>query len=483
MQPPTKRFRTSIAAFAALVLLGLGLCSFENWQGNRAWQAYLEQAAARGEKSSPKDYLPPPVPDSQNFAKLELFEHDGYKGKGDGKLSRIFPTSATIPWNKLGSYRSGKWTRLDLPGTTNVFEPHQELAAEKALAAYRGTGAEMMDELRAAARDRPFSRFDTDGTFDGPVPNFVLLRTVCQVFSWHALASILKGDNETAASDLLVVHKVGDGLQQHPTLVEAMIRTAIAGIDKQVFYEGWARRLWRPEHYQYFIKYYSNARLLEDLDTSLHAGEKLGVRQLVESHTSRQLVDELQLVDESKEPLKGLVVKGALRSMPRGWWRKNLLRHHEILDKSVANSWSIEQRRIYPDKCIAGISSIEDDIHASWPHQYLAAVAIPNFSKAARTVAKNETENDQALIVCALELFRIKHHEYPENLSELAPEWIPAIPRDIISGELPAYRKTQSGFELYSWGWNGQDDGGHIPADGTDGFEKGDFVWPFAEFR
>jgi hypothetical protein len=480
MRQLSKRFRPFVIILLTVLLVGFGIYSLENWQGDRAWNEYLARAKARGEKASSKDYLPPAVPDEQNFAKIELFEHDGYKGKGDGKLSRIFPTSATITWNQLGSFRNLKWTRLDIPNATNVFEAHQEAAAEKVLASYQGTGAEMMEELRTAARERAYSRFDTDGTFDGPMPNFVLLRTVCQVFSWHALASLLKGDAETAVSDMRVIHKVADGLQQHPTLVESMIRTAITGVDKQVFYEGWARRLWHPEHYRYFLAYYSNVQLLEGLEVSIHAGEKHGVRDLIESHSSRELVESLPTVNEYQEPLKALVVKGSLRAMPRGWWRKNLLRHHEILDK-FGDAWSVEKHRVYPEKCAAVSESIETDIKAAWPHGYLAAMAIPNFGKAARTVARAQAEGDQAAIVCALELFHLEHGSYPDRLAELAPEFMASIPKDIVSGETPSYRKTSAGFELYSWGWNGKDHGGTLPTDGTDGFEKGDFVWPFAE--
>ena len=54
-----------LAALATLIAL---VCTEETWRGKRAWERYKHELEAQGEKLDWKDYIPPPVPDAQNFA-------------------------------------------------------------------------------------------------------------------------------------------------------------------------------------------------------------------------------------------------------------------------------------------------------------------------------------------------------------------------------------------------------------------------------
>src|SRR5262249_50046251 len=99
------------------------------------------------------------------------------------------------------------------------------------------------------------------------------------------------------------------------------------------------------------------------------------------------------------------------------------------------------------------------------------------FERACQLTAHSQTEINQALIACALERFRLAHGEYPENLGALVPQFLDAIPHDVIGGRPLNYRRASEGtFVLYSVGWNGRDDGGVRvqSSPSTDG----DWVWP-----
>ncbi len=83
-------------------------------------------------------------------------------------------------------------------------------------------------------------------------------------------------------------------------------------------------------------------------------------------------------------------------------------------------------------------------------------------------------------MACALERYRLAHGNYPETLDALAPQFIAAVPHDIINGQPLHYRRTEDGnFVLYSVGWNEIDDGGKIvfSKGGRVDTEKGDWVW------
>src|ERR1035437_577559 len=53
-----------LAALATLIAL---VCTEETWRGKRAWERYKHELEAQGEKLDWKDYIPPLVPDAQNF--------------------------------------------------------------------------------------------------------------------------------------------------------------------------------------------------------------------------------------------------------------------------------------------------------------------------------------------------------------------------------------------------------------------------------
>lgn len=60
----------------------------------------------------------------------------------------------------------------------------------------------------------------------------------------------------------------------------------------------------------------------------------------------------------------------------------------------------------------------------------------------------------------AIAVYRAEHGEYPVKLDELIPNPLGTMPIDLYSASPFAYRKTDDGYLLYSFGENGVDDGG-----------------------
>jgi hypothetical protein len=70
--------------------------------------------------------------------------------------------------------------------------------------------------------------------------------------------------------------------------------------------------------------------------------------------------------------------------------------------------------------------------------------------------------------VLALELFRHEHGNYPESLAEVQSAYqLPALSDPFTEQPQVVYRRTPSGYQLYSLGVNGRDDEGNfLPPDG-----------------
>ena len=91
-----------------------------------------------------------------------------------------------------------------------------------------------------------------------------------------------------------------------------------------------------------------------------------------------------------------------------------------------------------------------------------------------------------ALAALALERFFVKNARYPATLSELTPEFLPAIPNDPCDGKPLRYRTTPAGrYQLWSVGFDGKDDEGKVTMDakGTVKLSKreylGDWTWQY----
>jgi len=66
-----------------------------------------------------------------------------------------------------------------------------------------------------------------------------------------------------------------------------------------------------------------------------------------------------------------------------------------------------------------------------------------------------------ALTAVALEQFRQSHQDhYPAGLAELTPDLLPNIPADPFDGQPLRYSNRGSAYQLYSIGWDRQDDSG-----------------------
>jgi len=72
-------------------------------------------------------------------------------------------------------------------------------------------------------------------------------------------------------------------------------------------------------------------------------------------------------------------------------------------------------------------------------------------------------------VVFALARYRDQVGKYPERLEQLVPQFLPRIEPDIFSGKPPIYRRSGTGYVLYSVGPNGQDDGGRTYEDNPRG--------------
>jgi hypothetical protein len=167
------------------------------------------------------------------------------------------------------------------------------------------------------------------------------------------------------------------------------------------------------------------------------------------------------------------------RMMPSGWYDREKLNFCLLYDRRLQGGF--DETRIFPRQLAANASKWKTHPYGIWNniacHENIATMMSPRLETLPQSMAAIQTANDQAIVACALERYRLSHNQFPENLQALIPGNLTRMPNDVFTGEAFHFRRTDDGrFILYSIGWNERDDGGVLGESMFDN-AKGDWVW------
>ena len=300
-------------------------------------------------------------------------------------------------------------------------------------------------------------------------------RALAQTLNQRAKCHLLLGQPEKALDDLTLLHNLCRMLEGKPVvLVSAMINVAVTGLYVDTVAEGFRLHVWQEPQMAAFQEQLNDINLpLQvvnafrwELAATTHTLETAPATKLSDIFSGRQ--------NDWRWALWPLV-KSAL--IPHGWIYQNMATDAKLGFQQTAG-FDSENDIIQPKKFTNLALELE---RIPRPYKFIAAVALPNFTKAWQTTAHSQTEVIEIQIICALERYLLAHGEYPDALDSLMPQFIEKLPHDIIGGQPLHYQRTADGkFLLYSVGWNETDDGGADLSQRNSGgidYTKGDWVW------
>jgi hypothetical protein len=356
------------------------------------------------------------------------------------------------------------------------------------------------DEVREALK-RPYAIIPGDYSvpYLMPIPNFVTMRSVAQTLAQRAQCDFLLGRPDDALREVTLMHDICRILEKPPTgkpmtLVEAMINVAISGLYVATVADGFKLHSWQ-EPQMAALQEQLKAINLPPLVVAAFRTEPASSIHTFETTPVEKLADLFSMVvaiSDDHKTKSGTFWRRLqnpmylyLKIAPRGWWYQNLVNCAMAESKSI-DGFDLEHDILLPPIFDANTRNLDRFFEHKSPFKLLAAIAIPNTTKAAQTLAHNQTLVNEAQIVCALERYRLAHGEYPETLDALVPQFIEKLPHDIIGGQALQgsgsasqplhFRRTGDGnFLLYSVGWNETDDGGTA----SDKMDQGDWVWQY----
>jgi hypothetical protein len=507
LQP--RQLRIALCALVCLVTL-VGLCYVAiNWSGKRAWDKYRQQLEAQGERIQLSDFVPPPVPDDQNFAMTPflkpLFDFlPGTQTRRDTNAVQSLNSFADRCPDWHG--RADNWRlnrKIDLPGLMKEFNDRSRAktttsastnAADRAQAAEAVLAAlkeyePVLAELRAASR-RPQCRFNLRYEEENPtvilLPHLSVLKKCVKILVLRASAELALGRTDAAFEDLDQAFYLANASRSEPFLISQLVRIAQAQLIIQPLWEGMAERQWTDDQLKAFQNQLQKFDFVADCSRSLRAERAFGnaIIAYVGNHPRRLL--DVGVMDMGAESGPSSVSVALAKAVPRGWFYREQLNYGRCFQEFILPGITIHPPRFDPSLIQQNADRLDKTMQnkwgAVWEHRLACSMLLPAMVNASRRFANVQTVLDQAAIACALERYRRTNGSLPETLEALAPGLMKAVPRDVIGGEPLPYRRTDNGqYLLYSVGWNVKDDGGQVGLgkNGQWDIQQGDWVWRY----
>jgi hypothetical protein len=508
--------------FLVIGLAGLVLLFYqeENWRGSRAWEKYKQQMIAKGERFDPAAFIPPRVADDDNFAMTPalapMFEFiPGTQRWANSNGPALFSdlkakyVAAAEQIKSSSEARVNSWIpgRTDLGAWATAFSaPTNHRHHKKALAPVTLTSSEtasrvlagvadldpVLDELRMASK-RPKSRFNLRYEQENPaeilLPHLAQLKSLCQVLQLRACAELASGRTADALNDIDLMFYLIDATRDEPILITHLVRMAELQLAFQPLAEGmgsWSEpQLLALQTRLQLFDFCSDVKRALEAERTLFGG---GIFDYIRRSSNRaRLIEQFERSgpgndygNDSLWPVAPLLV-----AAPTGWFYLEQLNLSREFDQYLLPLIDLNNRLIKPEAAQSA-ETHSADLNAGSPvsrflhHRLFAGMLLPAVSKISQKAAYGQTAADTAVLACALERYRLEHGQLPDSLEKLAPQFITALPHDLITGKPLIYRPNSDGhYLLYSVGWNEKDDGG-IPGKNKNAEAEhpdGDWVW------
>lgn len=464
----------------------------EYWRGRYAWTNYKQQMNAQGADLRFDDYVPPRVPNEENFAATPflapMFDFiPGTQHQRDSNaMARIYSLqNGTVHIQDHNVWTAGDFldlmamaARFDKNAKTKSHFPSQAEAAQYLLHRLRPIDP-ILDQLRAASA-RPYCRFNIDYDWqpeDGIVlPHLAVVKDLCECLDIRACSELVMDHPQLAAADVHLMFRLIDCVRSEPFMISQLVRAACLKLALQPVWEALQRHQFSEEQLAVIEKALAPLDFGADAERGAHA----------ERAMTDKIFAELQKMSfrQRARNFDDIWAAGSSPLLaPKCWLYFEELNYNKFYNDEL-KSLSITNG-IDPDFVRHNAQSVLDELHwsgifsALLHHRIIAAIECPGIVNFEIRMCHAQDNAHMALIACSLEQYRIAKGEYPSDLSALAPQFLPAVPHDLILDRSFIYRPKagSSNYTLYSVGWNKKDDNGAYPRKGLSTEEDGDWVW------
>jgi hypothetical protein len=323
------------------------------------------------------------------------------------------------------------------------------------------------------------------------LPSVGKCRELANALSARAMLRVAEGKADEAWQDLLACHRLGRLVARGATLIEALVGIAIDQIATQADLAYLERAGLTSGQARGRLKDLQGLPPLPPPADKIDLGERFVYLDCVQRFR-RGGVGTLQELDgrPGRKPTAvelwalGLIDWApALREGNRWYDRlaaamrlQGRAEREEALDKIEEELKALKKRATGPEDFawrLALGKDLPDREAGKAIGEVLIGLLVPAARKVQGAYDRAEQVQRNLRVAFALAAYRADRGRYPARLDELAPGYLAAVPGDLFSGKPLVYRPSDKGYQFYSMGINGKDEGGRWYDDDPPGDDPG----------
>ncbi len=462
-----------LIGIAVVVLAPFAFLAIEHWRGQRQLAATLADVRARGEVLDIEKIAPAPVPPDGNAmdAFMTATEQLSDSGEVVPQAMAVIEPGRAIPGSRLSSWEG----------------PHRNTLTWQDLGDWVTNNGVALEELHASlAAPHRQPTLDYSQGFQLLLPHLAKMKKAVIALSASAEEAAHRNDFEGVIADLRGMQRIADDLEQHPLIIDQLVRIACAAILDL--------RTWDILHAQPW-----SAGQLAELQAAVpprdlargmvHAfeGERAMVLITVSSMTPAQILDMTGNGSEDVTTGKALLrqlsgVAGSLWHF--GWGDQALANYLQYIQTQIdTNRLAARQHSSEPVKAFQRQGALPDSSLLASFRTIYTRMLTPALSKSMLKPLHADTERALLDTQIAVYRYQLKHGKPPAALADLVPDYLAAVPVDSMDGQPLRYRLNPDGtFTLWSVGEDLVDDGGDAALVGRASSKRWDagpdMVWP-----
>ena len=392
-------------------------------------------------------------------AKLQAIRDAGLPTSG-AELSAYYPT---VPENEnaalvmiqafalLRNYpdnRSNEVERFKIPPRGQSLNAAQK----QLLVGYVEMNSNALVKVREAVKF-PKSRYPVDLTpnADALLPHLPKLQKISAIASFATRLALQTQDGKQAADLILLQIALSHTLNAEPLLISQMDRAKIVSSASQLVELGLNTTAFDEKT---LLRFATDFGQIDKSDRSAigFIGDQAMLLPCFQANWSEIL--RVVWGNSDLRPSLSTGIRG------RFGWLTGLLDQDELFYLQAMRTAINEAKLPFP----AGLSSYDEIYETAVKGQQAGYILGPGFLNGMRNTLPREAEIAAQIRLTitgvAIEYFRLAHGKFPENLDELVPQFLSAVPVDPFDGHLLRYHRLEKGYVIYSVGRDGHDNNG-----------------------
>lgn len=434
-----KRFFFRIC-LTALVLFALLVIGFIGWRVNLARDVNAKLTAIRAAG------LPTNVKELNNY----------YPAVPDNENAALVMTQAFALMRNYPDDRSNEVANFKIPPRGHPLTTEQRQLLSGYVEMNAAALAKASEAIKLSKSRYPV---DFEAGFQTPLPHLENIPDLARIFQYQSLVAIDSNKPIQTDTSITGILGVSRTLDEEPIEISQLVRFRLIGLATTTL----ERRLNANELTEGQLTNFAAAFIELEKSNSIKRaliGERAAVIPIFQM--SFALSWQLAAVDDTPS-----------WETPAPEHQSSFLRLTGFLERDLrfyldAMETCITSASLSPPQDLAMSAKASEKMDEDATHHFyrLSAMILPPVHGSVTRQAECFARIRISTMATAIERFRLVHGQLPDNLNELVPQFLSAVPVDPFDGALLRYHRLAKGYVIYSVGIDGHDDGGREkPAD------------------